>query len=116
MRLGDLVRGRPRSQAAALCRCRPGLRWGVGTHAASPAQTAPGEGLITGCARRSGRELYLYGELEVEPLARGVRAVAKHKAVSMLSVEAERRQIHAQGSGVILVTTVIFLRDLLEAD
>ena len=108
MRLGELVLGCPRSQTEVLCRCRHGVGLGFDKHAVSPAQTAPSEGFMVGCARQSNRELYLYKELQVQPLSQGVRAVAKHKDVSMLLVEAECRQIHAQESGVVIVITVIF--------
>lgn len=59
-----------------------------------------------GCARQSNRELYLYKELQVQPLSQGEHAVVKHKDVSMLLVGAECRQIHTQKSGVVI--TVIF--------
>lgn len=108
MRLGELVLGCPRSQTEVLCRCWHGVGLGFTKHAVSPAQTAPSEGFVVGCARQSNQELYLYKELQVQPLSQGVRAVAEHKDVSMLLVEAECRQIHAQESGVVIVITVIF--------
>lgn len=106
MRLGELVCGCPRSQTEVLCQCWHGVGLGFDKHAVSPAQTALREGFIVGCARQSNRQLYLYKELQVQPLSQGVRAVAKHKHVSMLLVEAECRQVHAQESGVIIITVI----------
>lgn len=85
-----------------------GVGLGFETLVVSLARTAPSEGFIVGCARQGNRELYLYKELQVQPLSQGVRAVAKCKGVSMLLVEAERQQIHAQESGVAIVIAVIF--------
>lgn len=79
MRLGELALGCPRSQTEVLCQCWHGVGLGFSERAPSPAQTAPSEGFTVGCARQSNRELYLYEELQVQPLSQGVRAVAKQK-------------------------------------
>lgn len=110
MRLGELVLRCPRRQTEVLCRCRHGVGLGFDKRAVSPAQTAPSEGFIMDRARQSNRELYMYKELQVEPLSQGVRAVGKHKDVSMLLVEVERRQIHARKSGVVIVIYCYFLK------